>query len=806
VGPKGLRLVLFGFLAAAWAAAADPDPGYLALRNARADGKAFAVQQLVLERDVFRFKFESGTFQFLSAVEGRVFGAVFSGKATFEVRPTSENERRHLAFVTDEKGLEVLTETLTSCVLLFGDGTATEIEKAGSPTSSLPDAAALYQAAFKKQRIDWKTNLQIRLLSDALQKDKPGGVFLAMFAGKKYPAALVAVDPDGLEWLSQGVGRESSMLVVLERSEPLLWYCSRPRSSKEAPPPEVPGPKALASHYIVDTTIKKNTEIDATTTIRFTPMSDGLRVLPIHLLEKLRIKEASFAPAEGEIWTPLAFIQEVAKEDSDAAVVFPAPLAKGKEVRLRLAYNGKEVLQDAGEGNYTVGARESWYANLGSFGNPTSFDLTYRCPKGNQVVSVGTQEEDRVEGDLRILRFRQTRPIRVAGFNYGKFKKIERADKESGMTVSVYSNTGTPDMIREINMAMEGRRGAGLSHIPVDVEGFADAAMADGINMSRVGTVFFGPLPDKHLAISQQTQWFFGQSWPSLVYMPFLAALDATVRHELGLGGANNFVDEVGPHEVSHQWWGHLVGWDNYRDQWLSEGFAEFSVSLVLQVTEGGKKFNPFWERARKEILGKPRGSATYNVDAGPITMGWRLATFRSPGAYQALVYSKGAYVLHMLRVALMGYGKPNPDERFIAMMKDFVTTWSDRNPTTRDFQAVVERHMIPGMDLEGNGSMDWFFRQWVDGTEIPHYESKIEITKAGDQHRLHGTISQDGVSDTFRGVPHLYVDLGKSEVAHIGSLRMTGRTTIPIDLTMRMPREPKRAVLNANHDVLYRD
>jgi hypothetical protein len=803
---KGLASALLGFLAAMVAAGADGDPTYLALRNAKPDGKAVAVQQLVLERDVFRFKFESGTFQFFSPVEGRVFGAVFSGKATLEVRPASETERRYLAFVTDEKGLEVLTETLTSVVLLFGDGTAAEIEKQGSPAAGLAEAAGLYQSAFKKQRNDWKSNLQIRLLSDALQKDKPGGVFLAMFAGKRYPPALLAVDPEGLDWLVPGVGRESSMLVARERSEPGLWYCSRPRSDADASSAEASGPRARASHYIVDTTIRKNTEIDATTTIRFTPLAEGLRVLPIHLLEKLRIKEASFAPAEGEAWTQLVFIQEAVKEDSDAAVVFPAPLAAGKEVRLRLAYAGKEALQDAGDGNYVVGARDSWYPNLGSFGNPTSFELTYRCPKGNLVVSVGTQEEDRVDGDVRILRFKQARPVRVAGFNYGKFKKIDRADKDSGMTVSVYTNTGVPDFIREMNMAMQERRTAGLTHIPVDVEGFTNSAMADGINMSRVGSVFFGPLPDKHLAITQQTQVFFGQSWPSLVYLPFIAALDSTVRHELNLGGASNFVDEVGPHEVAHQWWGHLVGWDNYRDQWLSEGFAEFSVSLVLQMTEGGRKFNPFWERARREILGKPRGSAAHNTEAGPIALGWRLATLRSPGAYQPLVYSKGAYVLHMLRCAMIQYGKPNPDERFIEMMKDFVTAWSDKNPSTRDFQAVVERHMLPSMDLEGNGKMDWFFREWVWGTEIPRYESKIEITKAGDQYRLHGTVTQDAVSDRFRSVPHLYVELGKGEMAHIGSLRMTGQTTLPVDVTMRFPREPKRVVLNANHDVLYRE
>ena len=42
-------------------------------------------------------------------------------------------------------------------------------------------------------------------------------------------------------------------------------------------------------------------------------------------------------------------------------------------------------------------------------------------------------------------------PIRVAGFNYGKFRRLERADPDSGMTVDVYTNPGEPDFVREIN-------------------------------------------------------------------------------------------------------------------------------------------------------------------------------------------------------------------------------------------------------------------------------------------------------------------------------------------------------------------
>src|SRR5262249_16591085 len=143
----------------------------------------------------------------------------------------------------------------------------------------------------------------------------------------------------------------------------------------------------------------------------------------------------------------------------------------------------------------------------------------------------------------------------------------------------------------------------------------------------------------------------------------------------------SDFVEQVGPHEFAHQWWGHLVGWASYRDQWLSEGFAEFSAALWLQRTAGSKKFNDYWEKSRKCILGKPKQSALFKWEAGPIRQGARLSTRRNPWASQAMIYDKGAYVLHMLRMMMRERGA-DADAKFIGLMKDFATTYAGANPT----------------------------------------------------------------------------------------------------------------------------
>jgi hypothetical protein len=414
--------------------------------------------------------------------------------------------------------------------------------------------------------------------------------------------------------------------------------------------------------------------------------------------------------------------------------------------------------------------------------------------------------EEKLEGDERVSVWRSERPIRVAGFNYGKFRKLERNDAESGVTVEVYTNPGEPDFLRQINFALENRVDPGLHHVSANADALAESALADGINTARVGALYFGRLPESAISITQQTQAFFGQSWPTLIYLPYIAAFDATVRHELGLHDASDFVDSVGPHEFAHQWWGHRVGWSSYRDQWLSEGFAEFTAALVAQFTEGIRRADGMWEKARRWILWKPRYASIANDEAGPISDGWRLSTWRNRSAPQAMIYSKGAYILHMLRMAMREPDAVEPDRRFIAMMKDFAVSSANRNPTTRDFQEVVERHLTPELDAAGSGKMDWFFDQWVEGTEIPRFESKLQVDRVGDgRYRIHGTIRQSEVSPGFRTLVPVYV-LTKGVVRRVGRIPMSGSETKPVEIEESLPAPPEKALINALHDVLYRD
>lgn len=846
------------------ATAAAADPVYVALRAARPDGRVVAVHGLVLDRDVFHLELESGTIHFLEPVAGRTVGAVFLGHGTLRLNPATLAERRQLALELGEgKDFEVLTDSFEEMVLLFADDTAKEIELAAPAVRGAPDPRArqVYERWQKRLRQDFHVNLQVRLLRDLLNTPTlTSGVFLALVEGKKLPPSMAAVDPDGAGALLRGLrlGREPSLLYVEDPRRGGLWYASDPRA--RAASARRPPRKALARalHYWVATTVPRDTDLGGVTTIRFKVTAPGLRVLPIQLLARLRIAEAAYglappvpptppatpapaaatavrahpaagpaAPAtdapEPEVSRQAAFIQEDAKEDGgDAAVVFPEPLAEGSEILLRLAYHGDTVLTDAGDKNYVVEARESWYPNLGVFEEPAPFDLVYRVPAGNQVVSVGRRLSERVLGAQVVSEWRTDGPIRVAGFNYGKFKQLERHDDGSGIDLAVYTNPGTPDIIRTINAALEssGRREVEAAGVDGTYEDYtpqatlgnvntgrlAEAALTDGMNSGRIFVTYFGPLAEPHVAITQQSQFLFGQSWPSLIFMPYISFLDGTQRQRLGLTGAKDFVDQVGFHEFAHQWWGHMVTADSYRDVWLEEGFAEFSAALALQHTQGWGAYGRFWRDARKAIFAKPPHSAVADVDAGPITQGFRLQTEHSPYAYRALVYEKGAYVLHMLRMLLWDGADAVPDRRFMAMMHDYVATYAGKQAATADFQRIVERHMVPAMNATGDGKMDWFFRQWVDGIEVPRFASNLHLESSGAEVHIKGTISQQEVADDFHSLVPIYLVFDRGQFARVGMVPLIGKAAVPVDVALKPPKKPRGVVINARSEVLARD
>lgn len=749
------------------------------LMSLRPEASGHDVGGLSLERDAFRFDFQSGAFFPLPPLEGRVAGGVFVGSGRVQLTPSSEGERRHLALRTGDAALRTLSSTFESAVFLFTDDSmAGFATKGGAVVHGTPARLVeVYERFLKIERKELKRNVHLQLLADLLEGNpKERGAFMAYFEGDKLPPALAVFDPRGLpaSGFDQDFGTETTALVVVHDTRGGFWYASTPKNGGP------PGPVASdvdALHYDVETRIQRSRDLSGTTTIQFRVLREGIRLLRLNLYPKLRIRSAERL-FTGRAAEPLAFLQGKDDENGEAAVLFQTAPAPGEDAVIRVAYEGGNVLKDVGLDIYAVGARQSWYANLGTFIDVAKFDLTYRVPKKNEVVSVGRLVEKTIDGDTAIFRFRAEHPIRVAGFNYGLFKSSESKDADSSFRIRVYTEEGK--------------------------EHFTESVRADAINAARVGVMFFGPIPDNDIAISEQAQWSFGQSWPSLVFLPYMAFLSSYERVvEMGLGQSIDFVNNVGYHEFAHQWWGHNVGWATYRDQWLSEGFAEFSTSLVVGAVEGPAGQRSFWEKARKKILGRGRLARYRNCDVGSVSLGFRLGTSDAPEARFVIIYEKGAFVVQMLRAMMYDQKEKNHDARFIAMLKDFSSKWAGRSPTTDDFRRLAETHLPTSY----GGDLGWFFRQWVDGTDIPKLSQSFQLTDAGGgRFRIVGDLSQGGVPAEFRSFVPIYAEFDRGQFVRIGGAMLVGTTPIHLETEIPFPKKPRGIDANVNFDLLTRD
>jgi hypothetical protein len=781
------------------AVAPNSEPNYRQVRDGGAM-ETYTVNSLALKRDVGTITLRSGRVSFLPPVMGRVVRAVFVGDGQFTLTPAMALEREYLYRITEK---ETVDETFEKAVFCFTDETFEEIKRQAQPGSDEPRARDVLNDFQKRVRFRPERprsfveyllayegeNIDAEILGDLYNPKRPG-FFSAYLFGRKYNDLRYYVRPGGA--LPQMLAPEEVALINLDPAGERegIWYLAHLASEYKSGTASSDEDKRIidVEHYRIETAIDNGEKLTAVAELTFLPMGDGDRLLKFGLLPNLRVTRVTTAERE------INFIQEQRKEDGSFYVVWPEPLVKGQHYKLSIEYQGNKVVEDAGGGNFAVGARTSWYPSANAFNDRATFDLTFKVPNRYTLVGVGKLVRSWREGDYGASQWVSDVPLAVAGFNYGVFKKKEIDDPDTKYQIEGYATMDLPDYMRR---AAE-RAGGAMTPASLNQN-----AMIDAQNSMRLFTHWFGEAPYGRIAITQQPQFNFGQSWPTLVYLPISAYLDSTQRYML-LGGINSrlteFIEEVTPHEVSHQWWGHMVGWASFHDQWLSEGFADFSAGLFLQATEkNSDKYLKYWDRQSRNIVEKNQWGNRAN-DAGPIWMGLRLNTFKTQGAYNRLVYPKGGYILHMLRA--MMYDRNTGDQRFIDMMHDFVKTYFNQNASTESFKRMVEKHMTPLMDIERNKRMDWFFNEWVYGTELPRYRLEYTLTPEPDgKVMLKLTVTQSGVSERFKMVVPVYVDLD-GKVMRLGEATLIGNTTTQ-EFKVKLPQKPKRVLINAFHDVL---
>jgi len=182
---------------------------------------------------------------------------------------------------------------------------------------------------------------------------------------------------------------------------------------------------------------------------------------------------------------------------------------------------------------------------------------------------------------------------------------------------------------------------------------------------------------------------------------PFINEKYVTATHGINSGMEHQTCTSMGPkntspegrgrqniHELAHQWFGDCVTCQHYDHLWLNEGFATYSEALFIERYTSKEAFHNYVN--------------SWTIEDSPAIVGPEADRFRD-----ALVYKKGAMVLHMLRHVL-------GDKKFFDAAKAYHAKYAYSTVLTPQLQAEYE--------VFYGASLDWFFNQWVYGTGRPSY------------------------------------------------------------------------------------
>lgn len=804
-------------------AATEAREVFNALNGVRVDrAQVYYVRDLHLRKDAVRLSFLEGKLALLEAFEGRVTGAVFTGTGRAIAVPRDPVERRSLAWYL---GTPLLDQPFTRAYLRFTDDTAEQLLLQIRAAEGKPADDPSFVEEWNPTVANLNNWHSLRVLLDRLSME-PQPYFYAGLAGAEAGTFDVLVDDRREEQVLIGQSR------LGEAGYQYDVWASFPRANAPTSYRAAFSPIS----YVISTSIHPDLLLEGQTTLRFRGRRAGERVVAMGLSRFLKVQ--SVTDGQGR---SLEFFQNEALETRELAergndnlyVVLPEASHEGTEMELRIGYQGR-VISDAGNNVYFVGDRGSWYPSLaprdpGVSGFAT-FDLTFRWPRRLTLVATGKRSEIREEtcgsnvtkcdGGWRVGRWQTEAPAPVAGFNLGAY--VTHTVGGGDLKVEVHANRQLEQALQE-RFRRQVMMATGLAgpHIwpqpsrsrPVVVSEVPTPPGPDAL-LSGLGEEvresirfyekYLGPFPFSTLAVSP-IPGTFGQGWPGLLYLSTLSFLSPTSQVRAGVAPqTQEQLNELLPfHEVAHQWWGNTIGGASYRDYWIHEAMASYLSLLYAESRNADEKFLRNWlDHFRDDLVTKEPGQDQTTDEAGPLMLGTRLESSKTANAYLRILYGKGPWIIHMLRMMMRDPDATVPDARFQQLLRGLLESHRYRPVTTADLQRAVEKLMTPGMDLEGNRSMEWFFHQWIRRTGIPRYSVTFEAkpSTGGQGFVVTGTLKQEGVPETFTAAIPLYVPRAVGKPVLLGTV-ITSGTETKFQFTTRS--QPRRLLIDPNRTLL---
>jgi hypothetical protein len=678
-------------------------------RVALTAAKQFTAHDLKIAAEDLDLTLADGSV-FVAEIEGGVTAVVLLGKGTVSFHPSPATERGQVKIFS---GSETLESRFEAAYVRINPA---DFERFFTASGLL--AVPVDPRALKRAQEVFREESQKSFVIDLgdLSREPwtllPGqGDFLAELRTRKF---------DTLTYARSSAEPEDITLFDRKRHHNIAIYPSKQKIAQRGP---FYNEDDLVDYDVLDYDIDVSASperqwIDGRAQIRLKVRSTILGTLTFRLADSL-VVQSIVSYQYGRLFGIRV------KNQNTLVVNLPQPLARDSELSVTITYAGRlepqtpdreaaslldadpqgrgddQPLLMAAEPSYLYSSRSFWYPQAAVTDYATA-RIRVSVPPGMDCVASGELEpgfpgilpgKDPAQ-NRKIYVFKAAQPLRYLAFIMSRFSRAETAtigfpdDRDPGISGTTY---------RALNLSVEAnprqvQRGREVAARAADIALFYESLLGDSPYSSFTVAVVESDLPGGHspgyFAMLNQPLPSSGLAW----------------RNDPA--SFSNYPDFFIAHELAHQWWGQAVGWRNYHEQWLSEGFAQYFAALYAQHQKGDDTFVSMLRQLRKWGID--------TSDQGPISLGYRLGHIRGESrVFRALVYNKGAAVLHMLR-------RLSGDEAFFRGLRRFYRDSRFRKVGTEDFRLAMER--------ETGASLERFFQQWIYGSTIPRVKVAYRI------------------------------------------------------------------------------
>ncbi|MBM3776949.1 MAG: M1 family metallopeptidase [Acidimicrobiia bacterium] len=487
------------------------------------------------------------------------------------------------------------------------------------------------------------------------------------------------------------------------------------------------------THYEIDATIDpQRQEVTARAELHVHAKAEYVSTLSLRLAEGLRVTSVT-SPELGRLL-------HVRVRTRDTIILnLPMALRRGSEMSLVVEYEGRmqsqsvdqeplepkhlaQVAMDVPTERYfLLSGRGYWYPQPSASGHATA-GIRITTPSRFTCVASGEPDPGRAglvdQGRSRRYAFRATDPVRYLAVLLSRFKDAvetrvplggepaaEQPDPEEGLEEAA----GSPAVVRPRDVVT-------LRTVAVNAisDGRIREATGAAADLLRFYASFMGEVPYPDVSLAMVEHALPGGHSPGYFAMVHVPPPGSAIWR------ADPVVFEGFPeffiaHEIAHQWWGQAVGWENYHEQWISEGIAQYFAAMYARERHGPEVF--------EQMLRQFRRWAIDAADQGPVYLGYRIGQIEGDRrASRAILYNKAAAVMHMLR-RLVG------DDEFFEGLRMLYYGNRFQKAGTADVRVAFET--ASGRDLQR------FFDRWIRESRLPRVRARTQVVDGAVEVRL---------------------------------------------------------------------